>query len=75
MDCRLEDLSGNLSFNILPYMIDMFEKIIKTFLEIMIFRSDFSKKCQLTECDCEQLLQNIILVGQPKNFIILLEQL
>lgn len=68
MDCRLEDLSGNLSFNILPYMIGMFRKLYRDVFGDNDFRSDFSKKCQLTECDCEQLLQNIILVGQPKEF-------
>jgi hypothetical protein len=68
MDCRLEDLSGNLSYNILPYMIGMFRKLYRDVFGDNDFRSDFSRKCQLTECDCEQLLQNIILVGQPKEF-------
>jgi len=68
MDCRLEELSSTLIANILPYMIGMFRKLYKDVFGDNDFRSDFSSKCQLTECDCEQLFQNIILVGQPKEF-------
>jgi len=68
MDCRLEDLSSNIISNLLPYMISMFRKLYRDVFGDNDFRKDFSSKCQLTECDCEQLLQNIITVGQPKEF-------
>ena len=68
MDCRLEDLSSNLIANILPYMISMFRKLYRDVFGDNDFRKDFNSKCQITECDCEQLLQNIITVGQPKDF-------
>ena len=68
MDCRLEDLSSNLIANILPYMISMFRKLYRDVFGDNDFRKDYSSKCQITECDCEQLLQNIISVGQPKDF-------
>ena len=68
MDCRLEDLSSNLISNVLPYMISMFRKLYRDVFGDNDFRKDFSSKCQITECDCEQLLQNIITVGQPKDF-------
>lgn len=68
MDCRLEDLSSNLIANILPYMISMFRKLYRDVFGDNDFRKDYNSKCQITECDCEQLLQNIITVGQPKDF-------
>jgi hypothetical protein len=68
MDCRLEDVSSALIANVLPYMISMFKKLYRDVFGDNDFRSDFKNKCQLTECDCEQLLQNIILLGQPKEF-------
>ena len=68
MDCRLEDVSSNLIANILPIMMGMFRKLYKDVFGDNDFRNDFSSKCQITECDCEQLLQNIILISQPKEF-------
>lgn len=68
MDCRLEDLSSNLIANLLPYMIGMFRKLYRDVFGDNDFRKDYNSKCQITECDCEQLLQNIITVGQPKDF-------
>ena len=68
MDCRLENFTNNLSNNILPYMIDMFRKLYRDIFNDNDFRPNFIQHCQLAECDCEQLLQNIILMGQPKKF-------
>lgn len=68
MDCRLEDLSINLISNVLPYMVNMFRKLYRDVFGDNEFRPNFNGMCQLTECDCEQLLQNIILMGQPKEF-------
>ena len=75
MDCRLEDLSSNLISSILPIMIGMFRKLYKDVFGDNDFRNDFSSKCQITECDCEQLLQNIILISQPKNFYNLVREM
>ena len=49
-------------------MISMFRKLYRDVFGDNDFRKDYNSKCQLTECDCEQLLQNIITVGQPKDF-------
>jgi hypothetical protein len=68
MDCRLEDLSFSIIANVLPYMINMFKKLYRDVFGDNDFRKDFTQKCQMTECDCEQLLQNIIILGQPKEF-------
>ena len=68
MDCRMEDLSASIISNVLPYMIGMFRKLYRDVFSDNDFRKNFGQKCQMTECDCEQLLQNIILLGQPKEF-------
>ena len=75
MDCRLEDLSSNLISSISPIMIGMFRKLYKDVFGDNDFRNDFSSKCQITECDCEQLLQNIILISQPKIFYNLVREM
>jgi hypothetical protein len=68
MDCRLEELSNNMGNDILSYMINMFRKIYYDVFDDNIFRLDYSNKTQITECDCEQLLQNIFLLSQPIKF-------
>lgn len=68
MDCRLEDIGTNIITRILPYLISMFRKLYHDVFGDNEFRPNYEKKTQLTECDCEQLLQNIILLGQPKKF-------
>ena len=75
MDCRLEDLSSNLISSILPIMIGMFRKLYKDVFGDNDFRNDYSSKCQITECDCEQLLQNIILISKPKEFYNLVREM
>lgn len=75
MDCRLENLSTNLITDVLPYMVSMFRRLYRDVYGDNEFRSDYANKCQLTECDCEQLLQNIILMGQPKEFCIVLRDI
>ena len=75
MDCRLEDLTTSLIANVLPYMISMFKKLYRDVFGDNDFRSDFKNKCQLTECDCEQLVQNIILLAQPKEFCIVVRSI
>ena len=46
----------------------MFRKIYYDVFDDNIFRIDYSNKTQITECDCEQLLQNIFLLSQPIKF-------
>ena len=75
MDCRLEDLSSNLISSLSPIMIGMFRKLYKDVFGDNDFRNDYSSKCQITECDCEQLLQNIILISQPKDFYNLVREM
>lgn len=68
MDCRLEELCSNIITEILPYMISMFRKLYRDTFGDNEFRKNYISSSQITQCDCEQLLQNIILLGQPKEF-------
>ncbi len=68
MDCRLEELTQNLIETVMPYMISMFRKIYRDVFSDNNFRPNFLSFCQVTECDCEQLLQNITLMAYPRKF-------
>ena len=65
MECRLEDFSIDFTDNVLPYCILLFRKIYKDVFEDNIYRLDYMTKSQILEFDCEQLIQNIILLSQP----------
>jgi hypothetical protein len=68
MDCRLEYFSSILSMYLLPYAIGMFRRLYKDVFNDNDFRPNYNTKCQLTECDCEQLLHNIFLLAQGRAF-------
>jgi hypothetical protein len=65
MECRLEDFVTDFIDNILPFCISLFKKIYKDVFSDNVYRKDYACKSQITEFDCEQLLQNIILLGSP----------
>ena len=65
MECRLEDFSIDFVDNVLPYCINLFKKIYKDIFTDNVYRSDYMSKSQIAEFDCEQLLQNIILLAKP----------
>lgn len=65
MECRLEDFTTDFSDNVLPYCVSLFRKIYKNVFNDNVYRSDYMSKSQIMEFDCEQLIQNIILIGQP----------
>ena len=65
MECRLEDFVTDFLDNVLPYCIFLFKKIYKDVFSDNIYRKNYCSKSQITEFDCEQLLQNIILMSNP----------
>lgn len=66
MDCRLENLTNNFVSNVLPYMISTFRRLYRDVFGDNDFRENYTQFCQITECDCEQLLQNILVLGDIK---------
>ena len=75
MDCRLEDLSNNIINNIRPYLIKEFRKIYYDIFHDNDFRPDYINTSSITEIDCEQLLQNIYTLSNPKDFCVLLRNI
>jgi hypothetical protein len=75
MDCRLECFSFSLATCLLDCMITTFRKIYKNIFNDNDFRVDYEFTSQITECDLEQLLQNIITVSKPKKFCLELQKI
>jgi len=70
MDCRLEELSNGLISNLLPYLVSKFRNIYLNVFHDNDYRSDYSQKCQITECDCEQIIHTILVLSNPKEMCI-----
>lgn len=75
MDCRLENTSNTIISNLLPYMISIFRKLYNRVFGDNEYRENYYSNCQITECDCQQLIQNIFILGQPHQFYNLLRTL
>jgi hypothetical protein len=75
MDCRLEELTTSIRNDLLPYMISTFRELYKDVFGDNDYRVDYKMKCQLTECDCQQLLTNIFLVASNNQLNSLLKTL
>lgn len=66
MDCRLEDLTYSITNNMVPYMINNFRKMYHDVFGDNDYRPDYKSKCQLTDCDCNQLVKNVLILADPK---------
>ena len=75
LDWRLEDLSLSLSNSLLNFMVVTFRKIYKDVFLDNDYRENYVSHLQITECDLEQLLQNIITVSNQKQFCISLQKI
>ena len=75
LDWRLEDLSLSLSTSLLNFMLNMFRKIYKDIFLDNDYRETYVSYSQITDCDLEQLLQNIITVTNQKQFCINLQKI
>jgi hypothetical protein len=60
MDCRLEELTLHIKNDLLPYAIRLFRDMYNDVFGDNTYREGYTKRCILTECDCEQLMQNIL---------------
>lgn len=75
MDCRLEDTSVKLSSYILPYCITLFRRLYSDVFSDNIFRENYSSQSQTLENDAEQLLHNIVILSDHKDFCKLLQEI
>lgn len=75
LDCRLENLTNNLTSRLLPYLIDIYRKIYKDIFKDNQYRDINSSKIPILHNDCQQLLENILLLAQPTKFSIMVRTL
>lgn len=68
MDCRLEELSNKIISNVRPYYIELFRKLYYDVFHDNEYRKNYSYTNTITENDCEQLIQNIFGLSNPKKF-------
>jgi hypothetical protein len=66
MDCRLIELTFNIINTVLPYMITMFRTLYFSIYGNNDYTKNFSSRNQMAEFDCQQLLQNIIIVSNER---------
>jgi hypothetical protein len=74
MDCRLEDLSLNIFNNLRAFLIQTFRKIYSDIYHDNHYRKDYNNS-NIMELDCEQLLQNIYILINPKDFCLFIRNL
>lgn len=65
MECRLEDFTIDFIDHTLQFCVSLFRKIYRDVFNDNTYRSDYMGKSQVTEFDCEQLIQNIIALSRP----------
>ena len=65
MDCRAETLSNNFISDLRPYLTLIFRKIYYDIFHDNDYRPNFSNEAVIAETDCEQLIKNILLLGNP----------
>jgi hypothetical protein len=75
MNCRIEDLANNLIAHLRPYCMNLFRHIYSDIFKDNDYRQDFQSLAQIGTEDCEQLLQNIIILSRPHQFCQLLQDM
>ena len=63
MDCRLEELANEIINSVKPYLVHVFRTIYRDIFSDNEYRVNYRSKLFITECDCEQLIRNLILMG------------
>uniref|UniRef100_A0A6C0KTW4 Uncharacterized protein n=1 Tax=viral metagenome TaxID=1070528 RepID=A0A6C0KTW4_9ZZZZ len=61
MDCRLENLTIDLAEYITEYCINLFRTFYKAAMDTNVYIPEYQTRCCITEYECEELFQNIII--------------
>ena len=67
MDCRLEELVTDFVDIVLGYCINLYRKLYHIIFRDNNYRSDIKIYNSLLECECQQLVENIILLSSPSK--------
>ena len=74
MDCRLECFASNMIGDLCQKFVNQFRIIYNNIFGDNVYRNNFTEKCQLAECDCCQLANNILQMAKPRQFCIMLQK-
>jgi len=75
MDCRLEQLIIAFTDNIKPYLIKLFRKFYYDVFNDNDYRTNYINLSPITENECQQILQNIYIINNFKEFSLLLRNI
>ena len=68
MECRLDDMSKQISSGLRTYCISLFRKFYFDMFNDNLYRSDYANTYPLGQGECEQLLHNIVLLCRQRTF-------
>lgn len=68
MNCRLEYLSELLSTTLIQYLTKMFRDIYKSIYGDNNFRNYYEENHQILECECNQIIKNLIILSDMNTF-------
>jgi hypothetical protein len=68
LESRLEEISTNILTTVKFYCIQLFRNIYFDVFNDNIYRKEYKLKSQITEYECQQLIENIITLSQPSKF-------
>lgn len=74
MDCRLEDISMEISAHLLRQCRDLFRAIYCAVFGDNDYRKDFASHGQITESECKQLIQNTKDLSSTMSFCKMLQE-
>lgn len=67
LDCRLEELCNDFRDSVRQYLILLFRRLYNAVFSDNEYRQDYLASGQLMESDCEQLVQSILLLSNPRE--------
>ena len=67
LDCRLEELCNDFRDSVRQYLILLFRRLYNAVFSDNEYRQDYLLSGQLMESDCEQLVQSILLLSNPRE--------
>ena len=67
MDCRLEDISVDMSTELLPYCIDLYKKVYRDMFRDNNYREDCEDVYSLAGNEMEQLAENIFILHNQER--------
>jgi hypothetical protein len=74
MDCRLDDLVGDIATSVLEFSVNLYRKIYHAIYHDNVYRSQ-DNDTQILEYEGEQIIQNIFILSDTYNFNMRIRQI